>query len=698
MTSSSIRWGTALTSLVLVLAQVAACGGDSPAKKTGSPEAGAGGTPEGGSASGGSPNAGSAGHAPTAGSVGLGGSGAEAGAPSAGDAGNEQGGAANDGGASGTAGTAGALGGSAGSGGTAGGSTAGNGGTAGAGTAGSGGSGGSGGSACSAPSSTITTAATAVHKDTLVAATVPSQTGVSYAWSVLSGGTANGVTNKETFAFDVGTTGGEVVLQAVVTNAGTSCASTSVLHIPIPCEPPVVVSADGQPAVPHYVIDNIDTGQFDMTSSSNIWAAYLVGKNGTASPDGQFNHFSGSAWSRPAGSPQNVNASAAYLLFHRVVTDTAGDAVFVWTQTVDNNNYTVMVSAYRASDKSWSTPQQVGAVWNQGTPVDVKIDRATGTALIAWAGGGYNTTIPHLRSFTVSSGALGADLPLRPSTTNTDTGEMMQLYLETNDALTGVVTWFERDATSKLDAIYALHITNGVPDSVASAYDIKQLVLGTSNYMTDVLNQYTLHNTSNTTAEPRRVAVSANGKAAIVWSAYNGLSTDTNKAQLYVRRYIAGAWSATELVTAQPTSISSYDWGIDNAGNVLIETWTGSGTGYDFYSGVLGSAWATQHLNATVGPVTRVSVDSVSGKGMITYRDQALGIRAPLRGQFYDPTSHSLSPAFTMDDPTNSGGEVAHLHVDGTGLGTVLFTQILLPLQQGANSTNSALLFSTTCK
>jgi len=691
MTSSSIRWGTALSSLVLLLAQVAACGGDSPAKKAASPQAGAGGTNEGGSASGGSPSAGSAGHAPTAGSASLGGSTAEAGAPSTGDGGSEQAGAANDGGASSTAGTAGALGGAGGSGGTA---TSG--GAAGAGTAGSGDS---GGSACSAPSSTITTAATAVHKDTLVAASVPSQAGVSYAWSVLSGGTANGVTNKNTFAFDVGTTGGEVVLQAVVTSAGTSCASTSVLHIPIPCQVPVVVSADGQPAVPHYVIDNIDTGQFDMTSSSNIWAAYLVGKNGTASPDGEFNHFSGSAWAQPAGSPQNVNASAAYLLFHRVVTDTAGDAVFVWTQTVDNNNYTVMVSAYRVSDKSWSTPQQVGAVWTPGTPVDVKIDRATGTALIAWSGGGYNTTIPHLRSFTVSSGALGPDLPLRPSTTNTDSGDMMQLYLETNDALTGFATWFERDATSKLDAIYALHITNGVPDSVASAYDIKQLVLGTNNYMTDVLNQYTLHNTSFTSAEPRRVAVSANGKAAIVWSAYNGLSTETNKAQLYLRRYIAGAWSATELVTAQPTSISTYDWGIDNAGNVIIETWTGgAGLGYDFYTGVLGSPWATQHLNAATGPVTRVSVDSVSGKGMISFRDQTLGARAPLRGQFYDPTSHSLSPAFTMDDPTDSGGEVAHLHVDGSGLGTVLFTQILLPLQQGANSTNSALLFSTTCK
>jgi hypothetical protein len=701
MTLNSVRLGKSLAALVLVGAQVTACG-SSGTKKVGpeGEEAGATGT-EGGAAgaAGSSPTAGSSGRTSVGGSAGVGGSGPEdAGAPGAGGVGgDEQGGAANSAGANSTAGTAGAgagSGGTAGAGGTAGiGGALGSGGTAGGGTAGSGGTAGT----CTAPSSTITTAATAVHGDTLVAASVPSQTNVTYAWSVVGGGTVNGSTNKNTFTFDVGGAGTEVVVQAVVTNTLTSCASTSVLHIPIPCQPPKLVSADGQPAVLHYVIGNVDTGRFDMTSSSNVWAAYLVSKGGAASPDGQFNHFNGTAWVRPAGSPQTVNDSAAHLLFYKVVTDSAGDAVFVWTQTVDNNNYSVMVSAYRVSDGSWSTPQQVGTVFNHQTPVDVKINRATGTALIAWAQGPFNNVIAHVRSFTVSSGALGPDLALRPSTTNTDTGDMMGVYLETNDSLTGFAAWSERDSGTNLDALYALHITNGVPDSVASTYDIKQLVVGTNNYTTDVFNQYSVHGDSED-REPRMIAVSANGNAAVVWSAFNGLSTGTNKAELYVRRYISGAWSAAELVTAQVSSISAYDWGIDNAGNVITEVWT-NGTGYDFYSGVSGSPWSTaQHLTAYNGGMTRVSVDSPSGKGMLTFRDPALGARAPLRGLFYDPTTHTLSPAFTMDDPTQSGGEVAHLQVDSTGLATVLFTQIINPLPLGANSTNSSLLYSTTCK
>ena len=562
------------------------------------------------------------------------------------------------------------------------------------GTAGNAGS----GQGCTAPSSTITTAATAVHGDSLVAATVPAKASQTYAWSMVGGsGTINGAANTNNVAFDVGATGTEVVLQATVTNTLTSCASTSVVHIPIPCQPPILVSADGQTPVAHYVIGNTDTGQFDMTSSSNIWATYLVGKNGTASPDGQFNHFNGTAWSKPAGAPQSVNDSAAYLLFYKVATDTAGDAVFAWTQTTDNNNYSVMVSAYRVSDGSWSTPQQVGTVFNHQTPVDLKINRATGTALIAWAGGPYNNVIAHVRSFTVSSGALGADLALRPSTTNVYTGDSMGLGLETNDSLTGFAAWFERDSTSNLDALYALHITNGVPDTVASAYDIKQLVAGTNTYTSDVFNQYSVHGAAQD-REPRMIAVSANGNAAVEWSAYNGNSTSANKAQLYVRRYSAGVWGAVELVASQTPSFSAYDWGIDNAGNMITEVWT-NGVGDDFFSGVAGSPWSTaQHLTTYNGGTTRVSLDSVSGKGMLSFRDQSAGARAPLRGLFYDPVTHALSPAFSMDDPKQSGGEVAHLNVDSAGLATVLFTQIISPLPQGANSTNSSLLYSTTCK
>jgi len=39
---------------------------------------------------------------------------------------------------------------------------------------------------------------------------------------------------------------------------------------------------------------------------------------------------------------------------------------------------------------------------------------------------------------------------------------------------------------SNLDALYALHITSGIPDMVASAYDIKQLALATTTHATDV--------------------------------------------------------------------------------------------------------------------------------------------------------------------------------------------------------------------
>lgn len=700
MTFNSRSWGKALTSLVLVGAQAAACSSAEKKELEPSSDAGAAGEDQsaaraGATAAAGRPaSAGSAGRASTAGSSAEGGNSSEdAGASGAGAvSGEDQGGAANNAGAHSTAGTAGFVGGTGGSAGTAG--SAGSAGSAG--TAGSAGIAGSG-SSCSGPASTITTAPTAVHGDTLVAASVSSQTNVTYAWSVLSGGTINGQTNKNTSTFDVGATGSEVVLQVIVTSTATACASTSVLHIPIPCQPPTLVSADGQPAAAHYVIGNDDTGQFDMTSSSNVWAAYLVGKGGTASLDGQFNHFNGTSWSRPTGTPQTVNDSAAHLLFYKVATDTAGDAVFVWTQTVDNDNYSVMVSAYRVSDGSWSTPQQVGTVFNHQTPVNLQINRATGTTLIAWAGGPYNNVIAHLRSFTVSSGVLGADLALRAATTNTDTGDMMGLSLETNDSLTGFAAWFERDSGTNLDALYALHITNGVPDMVANAYDIKQLVVGSNNYATDVFNQYSVHGVSED-REPRMIAVSANGNAAVIWSAFNGLSTAANKAQLYVRRYISGAWSPAELATAQVSSISAFDWGIDDAGNVIAEVWT-NGAGYDFYSGVLGSAWsAAQHLTTYNGGMTRVSVDSTSGKGLLSFRDPALGIRAPLRGVFYDPTTHALSPAFTMDDPSQSGGEVAHLHVDSAGLATVLFTQIVSPLPPGANSVNSSLLYSTTCK
>jgi len=96
--------------------------------------------------------------------------------------------------------------------------------------------------------------------------------------------------------------------------------------------------------------------------------------------------------------------------------------------------------------------------------------------------------------------------------------------------------------------------------------------------------------------------------------------------------------------------------------------------------------------------VPRIAVDSSTGKGVVTFRDQSNASRAPLRGAFYDPTTHALSPAFTIDDPQQSGGESGRVRIDSTGAATVVFPQQQAVMPPSANSTNSDLLFSTTCK
>jgi len=238
-----------------------------------------------------------------------------------------------------------------------------------------------------------------VHGDTLVAASVPSQTNVTYAWSVIgSGGTINGLANKNTVAFDVGATGTEVALQAVVTNTTTSCAATSVVHVPIPCQVPLLVSADGQPPTPHYIPSNEDTGHFDLTGSNNIWAAYVADKTTAALYNGLFNHFSGTAWAQPTGPQQTVNDSAARVLYYKVATDTAGDRSVRLDPDYGQQQLLRDGGLVQASNSTWSTPQTVGTVFNQDTPVDVKVDRTSGVALIAWAGGAFGAVIPHLRN------------------------------------------------------------------------------------------------------------------------------------------------------------------------------------------------------------------------------------------------------------------------------------------------------------
>jgi hypothetical protein len=551
----------------------------------------------------------------------------------------------------------------------------------------------------------ITTAATAVHGDKLVAASVPVQAAVSYAWSVVSGpATINGSATQNKLAFDVGATGTEIVLQAVVTNTATVCASTTVVHIPIPCAVPTLISLDRSlPAAPQYIPGNEDSGHFDMSSANNIWAPYLTHKpaSGFAIYDATFDRFSAGAWNVPASSPAFLNDTVnADVLYYKVATDNAGDAVFVWTQTTDNNNYSVMVVGYHAGAATpWSNPQQVGTVFNQGTPVAVQIDRSSGVALIAWSQGPFGAIIPHLRTYTIGSNTLGTDTPLRATTTSNFAGDNMSLALETNDSLTGFAAWYEQDATSSLMALYALHVTHGVPDAGSNGFDIQQLALATKNFTTDVFNYNSQHNVVASN-EARMITASASGNGAVVWPVYNGLATGAIHGELYARRYLAGTWGPVELVASQGPSFYGPDWAIDDVGNMIVVTQTNN-VGFDFFNGVEGSAWSAAQRLANVNgslAVPRIAVDSGTGKGVVTYRDQSLASRAPLRGAFYDPTTHALSPAFTIDDPQQSGGESGRVRIDSTGLATVVFPQQPAVLPGGANSSNSDLLFSTTCK
>ena len=109
------------------------------------------------------------------------------------------------------------------------------------------------------PASAITTGLTVAHGETGVVASVSAQTQVTYAWSVLSGNAAiSGSASSNQVSFNVAATGTEVALQVTVTSSVTACASTSVVHIPIRCAPPTLISLDRskQPAVAQYVPSN----------------------------------------------------------------------------------------------------------------------------------------------------------------------------------------------------------------------------------------------------------------------------------------------------------------------------------------------------------------------------------------------------------------------------------------------------------
>jgi hypothetical protein len=563
-----------------------------------------------------------------------------------------------------------------------------------------------------APDATITAPVTARQGDTGLIASIPTQpSGTTIAWSVLSANaTITSTSTSRQVTFAVTGDGTEVVLQVVVTSATGGCATTATKHLLMRCRPPILLSTDRSmsPAVPQYGPNNENTRPFAMNAAGVLWAPYFVQKPaspGFALYDATFARVVNGALSFPTASPLFLNdaASAAKVFDVKVATDDAGDALFAWTETSDNNTYQAKLRTYRASDDSWSATQLIANdVIDQSTPISVHINPVTGAAIITPLQGGFANPTPHLHTYALATRTLGPDTPLRAAAANTNSlnAAAMDFDLETNDALTGMAVWIEKDATSGIYALYALHFTAGVPDAAPAGggFDIQALVVGTNTFTTDVLNF-----NSSTNAYPdravRMVAVSPNGNAAVMWRVYNGLSTDPNKGQLYARRFIGGTWGAQELVeVATGVAWQYYDWAIDNAGNMIAISLGGSD--FRFLHARLGSAWAPSTVLATVSGYSSlpyVALDPVTGTGMITFVNP-VGPHGALTGAFYDPVTQVLSPTFTIDDPTQSASEAGQVSIDATGKATIVYVQMPAVLPTGANSARSALEVLVTCQ
>lgn len=232
---------------------------------------------------------------------------------------------------------------------------------------------------------------------------------------------------------------------------------------------------------------------------------------------------------------------------------------------------------------------------------------------------------------------------------------MMDFDLETDDALTGMAAWFEKDATTGVFTLYALHLTGGVPDAApGGGFAIQPLVVGSTTYTSDLLNMYSATNAFAERAV-RMVAVSPNGNAAVVWRVYNGLSAEPAKGQLFTRRYLNGAWGPTELVEASTgVAWQYYDLAIDDAGDMIAASIGGSD--YRFLHGRAGAAWAPSQVLVPVSGYSSlpyVALEPTTGVGLVTYLDPTT-LRGALTGAFYDPVAQALSPTFTIDDPTQS--------------------------------------------
>ncbi|MCE9578722.1 MAG: hypothetical protein K8W52_36695 [Deltaproteobacteria bacterium] len=560
-----------------------------------------------------------------------------------------------------------------------------------------------------APNATITSRATARQGDKGLVASIPTPPqGSTIAWSVLSNNaTITAGATAALMKFDVTGDGTEVVLQVVVTNAA-GCTTTATRTLAMRCRPPVLLTTDRSmaPGTPQYGPNNENTRAFARSASGALWAPYFVQKPATpgfALYDVTFARTQNGALAFPTASPLflNDNTTAAKVFDVKVATDDAGDALFVWTETSDDNSYQAKLRTYRASDDSWSAAQLVaGDLTDASTPVTVHMDHATGAAIITTIQGGFANPTPHLHTYAMATRTLGPDTPLRAPAANTNTlsAAMMDFDLETNDALTGMAAWFEKDAAG-VYTLYALHLTAGVPDAASGGgFDIKTLVVGSSTYTNDLLN-YNSATNANPDRAVRMIATSPSGNAAVMWRVYNGLSTDPAKGQLYARRYLGGVWGPTELVEASTgVAWQFYDWAIDDAGDMIAASIGGSD--YRFLHGKAGAAWAASQVLVTVSGYSNlpyVALEPTTGAGIVTYSDPST-LRGALTGAFYDPVTQTLSPTFTIDDPTQSASASGRVTIDASGKATILYVQMPAVLPPGANSARSALEFLVTCQ
>lgn len=549
----------------------------------------------------------------------------------------------------------------------------------------------------SLPDATITAPSNAaVHE--LFSASVNATPSATYAWSIAAGpGSVQSGQTSTLAGIKVTAPGASIDLQVTVDNG--VCAATAHKLVMLPCDVPTLVSM--------YPVGTPDPGPSgtttragDFRSIDNGWVPYLVHKPawaGFAVFDYAIARVVDGVWGRPASAPHLLNDDVDKVLDVKVAGNSAGDAVMAWTA-----DGVARFVAYRASDDHWSAIHTLSTdTADDGEPITVHVARGGADALITWV---EWPGIPHARHYDVTTDTLGVDVPLRSSTTaDTSFLPLMNFQLETNSALDGMAAWYERDAGSQIVTLYALHFTAGMPDPKnGGGYDIKAIVVGGLTSVDDLINQWSVPSTGSQ-RQPRAVAFAENGNAAIVWHVWNGSAT-MDKGTLYARRYLGGVWGANEIVATQEYSFERSDFGIDDDGAMLLaelETTGGSPAGYRFTHAAAGAAWAPlQPIGGVSGTAALpyLAVDSASGWGVVTFSDVAARSEEAGRAAIWNPTTQTLSAAFTVDDPAQGPTFSPRPFIDGTGEVQLIFTQQMKPLPVGSNSATNALVYSNRCR